>query len=459
MDLLGIRRLPFLARRNYFYEMRHVFLWSLFAGLVEGHFGSIVVSRTFGGSDFLIALASATPFAASVVSLVWGLLCVGRRKVRLAMIFGAGAALCIAGIAAIPNSPNGAIWFIAQMAAAQVLLSGVVTIRSAIWRSNYPVDVRGHITASLQRVRTLLSVIAVQIAAAVCDGDSEAYRYVFPISAAFGVCGVLLLARVRVRRERAELGRIRAATSPGDLREGVVERFGFVALLSPGHVLGEMFKVLREDKRFARYCVAQFFHGIANLMTVPVVVAIVTRELQSGPRFGYWISTGLLVGLPMLMLLGTLGRWGQLFDRIGVIQFRVVNIYAWCAGLLFGLFGTLVLVGERGDQPGYYLLAVLLFVLRGLLYGVASGGGKIAWNLGHLHFAKAEQAEVYMGIHVFLTGIRGLAAPLFGMWLWTVIGWPVWGVAIGFGLLSLVLYVRLAREERSEGVIASGLGG
>ncbi len=452
MDLLGIRRLPFFARRNYYYEVKHVAFWALFAGLVEGHFGSIVISRTFGGSDFLIAIASATPFAASVVSLIWGMLSVGRPKIRLAMIFGGGAAVCIAAIGAIPNSPGGAIWFIVQMAAAQVLLSGVVTMRSAIWRSNYPVDVRGHITARLQRVRTLLSVIGVQIAAAICDGDSEAYRYIFPISAAFGVCGVLLLSRVRVRRERAELGRIRAATTPGDLREGVVERFGFVALLSPGHVLGEMSRVLKEDKRFARYCVAQFFHGIANLMTVPVVVAIVSRELQSGPRFGYWISTALLVGLPMLVLLGTLGRWGKLFDRIGVLQFRVVNLYAWCAGLLFGLLGTLVLVGDRGDSPGYYLLAVTMFVLRGLLYGVASGGGKIAWNLGHLHFAKAEQAEIYMGIHVFLTGIRGLAAPLFGMWLWTVIGWPVWGVAIGFGLVSLVLYVRMANEERKLGL-------
>jgi hypothetical protein len=152
----------------------------------------------------------------------------------------------------------------------------------------------------------------------------------------------------------------------------------------------------------------------------------------------------------MLTLLASLGRWGRLFDRIGVLQFRVVNICAWCVGLLFGLLGTLVLVGERGDFPGYYVLAVVLFVGRGLLYGLAEGGGKIAWNLGHLHFAKSEEAEVYMGIHVFLTGVRGLVAPLFGMWLWTVIGWRVWGVAIGFGLLSLILYRRLAREEMDQ---------
>jgi len=315
--------------------------------LVEGQFGSIIVSRTFGGSEFLIAVASATPFAASVVSLVWGMLCVGRAKIRLMMMFGSGAVLCAAGIGAIPNSPAGAVWFIAQIAAAQVLLSGVVTTRSAIWRSNYPVAVRGSIAARLQRVRAVLSVLSVQVAAIICDGDGDAYRYVFPVGAAFGACGIVLLGKLRVRRERAEMGRIRVASLPGDSREGAVERFGFVALLSPGHVLGEMFRVLRDDGRFARYCVAQFFHGLANLMTLPVVVAVVTRELPSGWRFGYWISTVLLVAFPMLMLLGSLAWWGRLFDRIGVLRFRVVNIYVWCAGLLFGLLGTVVLVGGR----------------------------------------------------------------------------------------------------------------
>jgi len=80
---------------------------------------------------------------------------------------------------------------------------------------------------------------------------------------------------------------------------------------------------------------------------------------------------------------------------------------------------------------------------------LAQAGGKLAWNLGHLHFAQADQAEIYMGIHVFLTGVRGVIAPLAGMLLWRTIGWPVWLIAIAFALASLTLYAMLAREERS----------
>ena len=87
LDILGTRKLPFLTRRNYLYEFRHLLCWSILAGLVEGQFASVLVSKTFHGSPLLIAIASATPFAAYVFSLAWGMLCVGRPKVGLSVRF------------------------------------------------------------------------------------------------------------------------------------------------------------------------------------------------------------------------------------------------------------------------------------------------------------------------------------------------------------------------------------
>jgi hypothetical protein len=111
------------------------------------------------------------------------------------------------------------------------------------------------------------------------------------------------------------------------------------------------------------------------------------------------------------------------------------------------MFATLVTGDAERLGPTYLPIAVALFALRGLLHGVSQGGGSLAWNLGHLHFAKADEAEVYMGIHVFLAGVRGLIAPLAGMWLWTVIGWPVWLIALALALSGLAVYASLARLE------------
>ncbi len=448
-DILGIRKLPFFTRRNYLYEFEHLLSWSILAGVVEGQFASVIVSKTFHAGPFLIAVATATPFAAYVFSMIWGMLCVGRPKVRLAVMFGAGTALCAGMTGLVPASPSAAVWFIVQLAAAQVLLAGVVTVRSAIWKSNYPATVRGQIAARLQAVRSIISVIAVQIAAAICDRQPDAYGYVFPVAALFGAIGVLMLSRLRIRGERSELLRARQTTPAGAAHRGTLGRYGLGELISPASVFGQLVRVLRNDRRFGQYCVAQSLQGAANLMTIPVVVAVVTRDLLPGSERAFWISTGLIVALPILGVLGSLSRWGRLFDGVGVLRFRVVNVVGWTAAILFGMFGTLVTGDAQRIGPLYLPIAVALFALRGLLHGVSQGGGALAWNLGHLHFARPDEAEVYMGIHVFLAGVRGLIAPLAGMWLWTVIGWPVWLIAVALALSGLGIYAAMAREERA----------
>ncbi len=445
MDLIGARKLPFLARRNFVFEFVHLLPWSLLAGLVEGQFASVIVSKSFRGSSFLIATAAAMPYAAYVSSLFWGMLCVGRPKVRLAVICGAGTALCASVAGAIPQSQFGAVWFVTQIAAAQIFLAGVVTVRAAIWKSNYPPTVRGQIAARLQAIRSVVSIVAVQAASVFCDQNPMAYRFVYPIAAAAGLVGVVLLTRVRIRRERADLRSPRAASN-GELRRGMGEPFSVTALLSPGHAFGQMWRVLRDDGRFAKYCVAQSLHGAANLMTIAIIVEVISRDLAVGERSGFWISTGLITALPVLSLLGSLGRWGTLFDSLGVLRFRVVNVICWTVSLGLGLTGTVLTTKGGSTDPVYFVAAVAVFGIRGVLNGIAQGGGSLAWNLGHLHFATAENAEVYMGVHVFLAGVRGLIAPLGGMWLWTVVGWWAWVVAIGLALSSLSLYSGLAKS-------------
>lgn len=448
MDLLGLESLPFLARRNFFLEFKHLLFWAVLAGVVEGQFASVVVSKSFEGSELLIAIASATPLAALLVSLVWGMLCLGRPKIRLAIVFVTCTSLCAGAVGFIPSSRVGAIWFLCQMAAAQIMMAGVITVRSALWKSNYPESDRGRIVARLQSVRFIISVCTVLAAAAICDRDPTAYRFVYPAAALLGVASVFLLAKVHVRGERSALAHCRNPVADGYPRRGQIEPFSLTALLSPGRILGQMVRVLRNDRRFAWYCTAQFLMGASNFMVVPVLVAVITRELPIGDRWVFWIGTALIAALPRLTMLASLRRWGGLMDRLGVIRLRILNVGTWTASLLFGAAATFVVVSAGGPNGHNLVLAVVLFAGRSLLAGFSQGGGMLAWNIGHLHFVKGELAEVYMGIHVSLTGLRGILAPLLGMWLWTCIGWHVWLVAIASSLVSLTLYSILDRREK-----------
>ncbi|MFQ5592459.1 MAG: hypothetical protein ACE5HE_14975, partial [Phycisphaerae bacterium] len=396
-DLLGVRTLPFTARRNYYYEFKHLMFWGVLAGVVEGQFASVVVSKTFHASERLIAIATATPIAAHLFSLPWGMLSVGRRKVRIVVLLACGVTLCVGTVTAAPVSPAGAIWFIAQMAVAQVLLTGVLTVRSAFWKSNYPRNVRGQVTARLQTVRFVVSVSAVLAASAVCDIYPNAYHYVFPAAAVAGVIAITILPKLHIRGERSELSRGRRASADNCHLPSAVEPFSMAGLLWPGRVLGQMYRVLRDDRRFAYYCTAQLFSGLGNLLTISIIVAVVTRDLDVGETWAFWISTALIVALPRIVMLGTFRRWGQLFDRLGVIRFRLVNVCCWTLTLVLGLGATLATVKLAPLRPAYLVLAVGLFCLRAITYGLSVGGGALAWNLGHLHFARPEKAEIYMG--------------------------------------------------------------
>ena len=410
------------------------------------------MAKVFHGSERELAIATATPIAAFITSLVWGMLCVGRPKIRLLVLFSAGTALVTGMVAAIPTSSTGAIWFICQMAAAQVLMTGVLTVRSAVWKSNYPRQVRGRITARLQGVRFVVSVVTALSAAAICDRDPASYRFIYPVVAVFGLVAVWLARRIHIRGERSELRRDLRPPADPDLRRGLVEPFSLTALVSPGHVFGQMVRVLREDRRYTLYCIAQLFTGFANLMTISIIAVVVTRDLEFGNAWGFWVSTALLVAVPQLAVLGSLGRWGRLFDRLGILGFRVINVCCWVASILAAMFASLVAVNADWFGPISLPVAVALFAARALFYGLARGGGALAWYIGHLHFADAQKAEIYMGIHVSLTGLRGIIAPLCGILLWQTIGWPVWLIALAFSLVSLIMYRTMARHEQRVGV-------
>ncbi len=446
MDLFGARSLPYMSRPLYLAEALHMVPWAVVIGMAEGDVAAVVVAKTFAGDSLLVGLAVATQFFANLVSLIWGLVCVGRRKLRVLTVLGSVTVLCVTSIALTPRSPWGAWVFVGQTALVQVFLSGVVTVRTSLWRSNYPREWRGQITARLQIIRALVSIAAMLAAARLFDRNPDVYRFTYPVVAACGAVAVVLLQRLRVRGERSELRRRRpdGAGGPGD---AMLEPFALTTMLDPGTVLRQMGRVLREDQRFRRYCVALMFTGMANLMIFPVVTTIITLDL----RLSYLLSIGLLSVVPRTVTIVGLFVWAPYFDRVGVVRFRGAHGISWLAHLVLGSLGTVgVLLREEWGAPAT-VLAALFFLFSRIAMGLGMGGGGLAWHLGHLHFAKPQDAEIYMGVHMTLTGLRGLVMPLVGIWLWAQTGFFVWVLGIALSVVGLALYTAMARDEGRAG--------
>lgn len=486
MDWLGISALPFSSRRNFLHELKHTIPWTVLAGLVEGRFGSIVVSKTFAGSPTLVAIATATPTAAYIVSVYWGLLLAHAPKLRIQTLFIVGTALFAAAAGISPVSPWGAGCFILTLGLSQVFLAGVLTLRPAIWQMNYPPFARGKITAKLHSANLFVSTIVSLFVANISDREPSAYRIIFPACAACGLLSLPWLWRMTVRGERRAwrqrkqaTGRLaakagtamraatamratpetRGAAASGEAASGEATlggkeaAFGLRSIraalpeLSPLRVSARMKQILTEDRRYSRYLTAQTFLGLSNLMVMAVLTVLVTREVNACGGDVYWVGTVLFVALPRLMMFGTLRQWGGLFDRVGVLRFRVINCWFWTVAAVLGLVGELAVTYREGLGPAYYPMMMASLGLQAITYGLGMGGGKVAWSLGHLHFAEGAKGDVYMGIHVTLTGVRGTVATLLGVWVWWLLGWGVWLLALVFMAVATMLFARMAREE------------
>jgi hypothetical protein len=432
LDFLRTDDLPPMTRPNYAAEVRHISLWGLFANLVDGSFSSIVVAKTFH-VPLLIPVVWATPMLANLVTFLWGVVIRGQPKIRTFVVLAVCAVASAASIAFTPCDwhPWGGWLFAAQVACARIFLSGLVTVRTSVWKSNYPRSHRAQIAGRLQTLNAVLMIAVGATVSLIFDRHAEYYRLVYPLIALIGVLSLIPLQRIRVRGERWELLRLhgRLASAEGN---GRWARFR--------HSLTEASLILKRDRAFARYCTAQYLLGSANLMVDPVLTIFLTQTL----RLGYFGTYLLMEQIPTALSLLTISRWAPLFDRVGVLRFRVVNSAFWLTSFLLV---TAALLLRETPLAAAATLGMGVFVVGRILNGVARGGGSIAWNLGHLHFAGEHDAELYMGIHVALTGLRGLLMSFVGTIAYKFCG--AWALLLGVALAGAaqLAFGRLARSE------------
>ncbi|MFN0138218.1 MAG: MFS transporter [Phycisphaerae bacterium] len=429
VDAFRSSDVPLLSRANYRAEWTHTLGWGVFAGMVEGNTSSIVVAKTFHADPLLVTVVWTTPMLANVLSVFWGALIRGKRRIPMFVMLATLALLAFMSIGLTPV--DGSAWagwlFATQIGVARIFVAAIVNVRTSMWTQNYPAAVRGRITGKLQGLRFTMTLVAAAAVSLLFNADPAHYRWAYPLVGFVGLLSLWPLRRVRVRGERSELRRHAASVEGGANAHGMLAN------------LREAAQILRTDKKFARYCSAQHMLGSANFMVDPVLAVVITTQL----KFGYFESGLLLDILPNIVLLMCVPLWARHFDKHGVLRFRVTNTMYWMASTLTAAL-ALLCIALGGVTAAW--VGVPMLVFSRLINGVGRAGGSIAWNLGHLHFAPPHAADLYMGIHVALTGLRGLIMPFVAVFLFTHVGWWSLMLATTFNFIAMLMFWRLARD-------------
>ncbi len=400
------RSQPWMSRPSFSHELTHALTFPVALAMVEGGVVGVFAKKTFGVSPMLFATIMAAPMFANLTSFAWARLARGRPKVRFINALQLGTLASIAAIALLPTGGIGPGVLTLLVILSRCLQTGIVTIRSTVWRMNYPRRVRARITGRLALINSMILATAPLIGYAVLDWNVQAFRVVYPASILVAMVGVGAFSRVRLRGER-DLLRYEAGPTARPQPHGIPAPIYEYDPAAPNH---SFWDVLRRDHHFRRYLLWQFIAGASNMMSeVVVIYLIVDLTSKAKIRFEYLTSIMLATAIPMLLAMLTLPLWARYLDRVHVTRFRSRQGWFWIGNQL-------------GNWLGAATGSLTILGIARVLHGVARGGGMLAWNLGHNDFADRRMVTLYMGIHVTLTGVRGAVAPFLAMLLFA--GWP-----------------------------------
>jgi hypothetical protein len=284
-------------------------------------------------------------------------------------------------IAFSPQAGGGLMMTILAVILARVVWAGVLTVRAAVWTANYPRHVMARMTGRIV-VWSEVGMATVALATGwVLDRRADLARWLYLLAALAGLAAAWRYRLVRVRREY----RLLAAEAQ--------EQAG-----SAPFSLSMLREILRADPTYRRYMFWMSLYGSGNLMVNGQLVVLFSDRLHLAST----LQIMLLTALPLLLMPVFLPWWARMFDQGHVIEYRSRQCWSLVVAIVLMLLG----VATRQQWllwPGSVAI------------GLSVAGANLGWNLGHNDFASLGRAQHYMGVHVTLTGVRGLIAPSVGM--------------------------------------------
>ena len=392
-----------------------------------------VLRKTLAAPEQLVAVLIAIQTAVMVFSPGWAGASHLRRKAPF-ITFGAlatGLLLVVSGVAApvlgslLPGellertflgSPVDVWAFFALMALVFVASSGFNALQVSVFRNNYPVAVRAKVVTRVNAVKFSVMLVVGVAVSLLMEWKPELYSPMMVVGGLCLVTGGLVYRRMPVAGDE----KLEASVNVPELRRRLLPA-GTVALL-------------KADPHYRRFQLCQTLHGSGNLVCEVAFPLIMLDPRQLNLDYQHYLTMNTIV--PQLLLVLSSFLWAPLVDRWSPSKVRVLNTPFWILGMV--LFPLSVMV------PGGLILAYLAFASRGL----AQGGSSLLWSLGPLHYARTgEDANHYLAVHNYLTGVRGMIAVILGGTIYFLVG--KWVFVLG-GALMVVATILFYYQDKAE---------
>lgn len=403
-DHFALSNVPFKSRQSYYYEMISGIFEAVYVAIVFNLL-IFIANKTIHVSETQLSIIMVGLFTGSLVGTIAPMMLRFSKKKHYVVLSGilTKGFLIVCGFV---DSPSLFTWvsFI-------VFITGGlgVSAYAGIVGTNYPNSVRNSILGKIRTLHTFVVIIVAYIMGKVLEADENYYKILFPISGVCGLISTYFFSKVIVRDERRK-------------------NYDFQ---KPLFAFKDLYRVIREDKRFRRYENYYSLGGVAIIMLGRVFVPYITDELHAD----YDQIAKVAAVFKNIAIVLTLALWGKFMDKNdNPIYDRIILIFIFMC------------------EPIIYFIShnIYLVYIGSIIAAVAHSGGMLNWLLSPLYFCKPKDNSLYSAVHTLYNGFRGLIAPFLAQYLCSFVGIRnSFFVLALLMLLSGLLFIRFYQEEKA----------
>ncbi len=234
------------------------------------------------------------------------------------------------------------------------------------------------------------------------DVDNYAFTWVFPIVAIMGVLSVFLLSYI-------------------DYQEVVVK--AKEALIQSVFLsVQRMWLIIKNNKPYRDFEVGFMFYGFSFMITVTVVVLFFNEKLLMN-----YTSYAFYKNVYNILAIILLPFFGKLLGRIDPRKFASLTF----GSLLLYLFFVMLTEYYPQSTSMFGIELFYLLIPAFIAHGIFASTMSLLWSIGSAYFCNQKEAGDYQSVHLTLTAIRAIFAPLLGIFFYKELGFTwTFGIAI-----------------------------
>lgn len=263
---------------------------------------------------------------------------------------------------------------------------------------------------SLQKITMLLTAFAFGV---MLDFNPFVYRFVYPALGFLGVLSIFWLTRIKFVPAHEE------STAKQNI------------LYSVKDALKRMIGILKTNKPFLDYQLGFMLYGFAFMSTKAVITLFYDEALHLN-----YTSVAFYQNIFNVLAIFLLPVFGRLIGKIDPRKFAGLTFIA----LALYLFFIMITSYFPGHIEVWNLHIYYTLIIAVLFNGIFVATMSLAWYIGSAYFCSREEAGDYQSVHLTVTGIRGLVAPMIGVYFYNAIGFTG---TFSIGIISLLLAVML----------------